>query len=71
MEEEEEEDEQEEEDEEEDDCGWQVLVLLPCRNSAWRFIKKLLELAPSAQRPKGRIDNLQVKTRQGRACSDC
>jgi len=35
-----------------------VLVILPCRNSAWRFVKTLLELSPCAQAPKGRVDNM-------------
>ena len=35
-----------------------VLVVLPARNAAWRFIKTLLALSPCAQAPKGRVDNL-------------
>ena len=35
-----------------------VLIVLPCRNAAWHLIKTLLALAPGAQAPKGRVDNL-------------
>jgi U3 small nucleolar RNA-associated protein 25 len=33
-----------------------VLVLLPCRNSAHRFIRELLRLYPAARAPRGRTD---------------
>ena len=35
-----------------------VLVLLPSRNSAYRFVRTLLALSPNAQAPQGRVDNL-------------
>lgn len=33
-----------------------VLVLLPCRNSAWAFVRRLLALYPGATPPAGRVD---------------
>ncbi len=33
-----------------------VLVLLPCRSSAYTFVRRLLELYPGANAPGGRID---------------
>jgi hypothetical protein len=33
-----------------------VLVLLPCRNSAYAFVRRLLQLYPGAHAPGGRVD---------------